>query len=257
MHRGDVHIRPDGIQLPDDLALTPGKACRLDTFIFTSRCPLAITQANLVKQMPCTTGKDFSAVSDHASDHMGVIQCNKRSIRWALAMSGLSADVCDCCAGCGGHKLSDIEDDQKAWIAEAASHHGYGRVTVESGSSLLWEYVRNKDSRVHDSIRISNSQLDRRRCNAALADAKEQHQTTGILQGLEVLQELMAAEGVLEEGLLLQLSDSTGAQNQTAGMPQDIGVLQHITAAEDVSGASPFGSRQDEVSEDQTAVASA
>ena len=86
------------------------------------------------------------------------------------------------CAGCGGHKLSDIEDDQKAWIAEAASHHGYGRVTVESGRSLLFQYVRNKDGRVHDSVRISNSQLDRRRCNAALAGFGAQDETASIPQ---------------------------------------------------------------------------
>jgi hypothetical protein len=65
--------------------------------------------------------------------------------------------------GCGGHKLSDIEDDQKAWIASAASHFGYGRVTVESADSLLWEYVRNKDGRTHDHVRLRNDQLDR--CN--------------------------------------------------------------------------------------------
>ena len=108
-------------------------------------------------------------------------------------------------AGCGGHKLSDIEDDQKVWIAEAASHHGYGRVTVESGSSLLWEYVRNKDGRVHDSIRISNSQLDRWRCNAALAGSAVQNQTAGSPQGLIVEQRGTAVEENFDD-TLLQLS---------------------------------------------------
>ena len=114
------------------------------------------------------------------------------------------------CAGCGGHKLSDIEDDQKVWIAEAASHHGYGRVTVESGSSLLWEYVRNKDGRVHDSIRISNNQLDRRRCNAALTGSAAQNQTAGSSQGLATEQQLSAAVGNLEE-IGLQLSGARQA----------------------------------------------
>ena len=108
------------------------------------------------------------------------------------------------CAGCGGHKLSDIEDDQKVWIAEAASHHGYGRVTVESRGSLLWEYVRNKDGRVHDSVRISNSQLDRRRCNAALTGTAAQNQTAGGYQGPIVEQQLSAAVGNLT-GTGLQL----------------------------------------------------
>ena len=102
-------------------------------------------------------------------------------------------------AGCGGHKLSEIEDDQKAWIAEAASHHGYGRVTVESGSSLLWEYVRNKDGRVHDSVRIGNSQLDRRRCNAALL----QNQTAGLSQGLAALQAAAAAQSASDDSALV------------------------------------------------------
>lgn len=77
--------------------------------------------------------------------------------------------VCVCAgAGCGGHKLSDIEDDQKAWIASAASHFGYGRVTIaDGGSSLLWEYVRTKDGRTHDSVRLQNHQTSR--CNAAAA----------------------------------------------------------------------------------------
>ena len=108
-------------------------------------------------------------------------------------------------AGCGGHKLSEIEDDQKAWIAEAASHHGYGRVTVESGSSLLWEYVRNKDGRVHDSVRIGNSQLDRRRCNAAGAavSALLQNQTAGLSQGLAALQAVTAAQSASDAGALV------------------------------------------------------
>ena len=67
--------------------------------------------------------------------------------------------------GCGGHKLSAIEDDQKAWIASAASHFGYGRITVDDSGSLLWEYVRTKDGRTHDSVRLHNHQSDR--CNAA------------------------------------------------------------------------------------------
>lgn len=70
-----------------------------------------------------------------------------------------------CLTGCGGHKLSAIEDDQKAWIASAASHFGYGRVTVDDSGSLLWEYVRTKDGRTHDSVRLHNHQSDR--CNAA------------------------------------------------------------------------------------------
>ena len=123
-------------------------------------------------------------------------------------------------AGCGGHKLSEIEDDQKAWIAEAASHHGYGRVTVESGASLLWEYVRNKDRRVHDSVRISNSQLDRRRCNAAGAPAGAllQNQTAGLSQGLAALQGMTAAQSASEAGALVLslIRDGGGSQGLEA-----------------------------------------
>ena len=72
-------------------------------------------------------------------------------------------------AGCGGRRLSSIEDDQKAWIAHAESHYGYGRVTVHDGASLLFEFVRTKDGRVHDSVRLRNKRADSRRCDAAYA----------------------------------------------------------------------------------------
>lgn len=92
---------------------------------------------------------------------------------------------------------------------------------MESGSSLLWEYVRNKDGRVHDSIRISNSQLDRRRCNAALTGSAAQNQTAGSSQGLTIEQQLSAAVGTLEEiGLQLsgarQNTDSDGKKESIA-----------------------------------------
>ena len=125
------------------------------------------------------------------------------------------------CAGCGGHKLSDIEDDQKAWIAEAASHHGYGKVTIESGRTLLWEYVRNKDGLVHDSIRIHNSQLDRRRCNSASIspDLLAQNQTAGsVSQGLQALQLLAAGENVSEVSSRVLSGSWQGAKEPAAVM---------------------------------------
>ena len=76
---------------------------------------------------------------------------------------------------------------------------------MESGSSLLWEYVRNKDGRVHDSVRIGNSQLDRRRCNAAGAAASVslQNQTAALSQGLAALQAVTAAQSASDNGALV------------------------------------------------------
>jgi Iron/zinc purple acid phosphatase-like protein C len=44
--------------------------------------------------------------------------------------------------GCGGHRLSDVNHDQPAWLAATAAKFGYGRVTVDDGYSLTFEFVR-------------------------------------------------------------------------------------------------------------------
>lgn len=44
--------------------------------------------------------------------------------------------------GCGGHRLSDVNHDQPAWLATTAAKFGYGRVTVDDGYSLTFEFVR-------------------------------------------------------------------------------------------------------------------
>ncbi len=134
--------------------------------------------------------------------HMLLVPCSPAVTNFSSRGSALQNFEAACAAGCGGHKLSDIEDDQKAWIAEAASHHGYGRVTVESGTSLLWEYVRNKDGRVHDSVRIRNDQLERRRCNAAAGGLSATHH--GTVQGPAALQK--SAVGTMQ---------SAGVQQRT------------------------------------------
>lgn len=66
--------------------------------------------------------------------------------------------------------MSSIEDDQKAWIAHAASHYGYGRVTIHDSSSLLFEFVRTSSGRVHDSVRLRNDHAQAHRCNAAVLE---------------------------------------------------------------------------------------
>jgi Iron/zinc purple acid phosphatase-like protein C len=44
--------------------------------------------------------------------------------------------------GCGGHRLSDVNHEQPAWLAATAAKFGYGRVTVDDGYSLTFEFVR-------------------------------------------------------------------------------------------------------------------
>ena len=46
--------------------------------------------------------------------------------------------------GCAGRKLSDVEHDQPEWLEAADVRYGYGRVTVEGGDSLLFEYVSSE-----------------------------------------------------------------------------------------------------------------
>lgn len=43
--------------------------------------------------------------------------------------------------GCAGHKLTDVTHDQEDWLEVAAVRFGYGRITVDSGYSLLFELV--------------------------------------------------------------------------------------------------------------------
>ena len=43
--------------------------------------------------------------------------------------------------GCAGRKLTDISHAQEVWLEFAAVRFGYGRVTVDSGFSLLFELV--------------------------------------------------------------------------------------------------------------------
>ena len=43
--------------------------------------------------------------------------------------------------GCAGRKLTDVSHAQEEWLEYAAVRYGYGRVTVNSGFSLLFEMV--------------------------------------------------------------------------------------------------------------------
>lgn len=50
-------------------------------------------------------------------------------------------------AGNAGHKLTDVSHDQEPWLEYAAVRYGYGRVTVNSGASLLFEMVGEGEGR--------------------------------------------------------------------------------------------------------------
>ncbi|KAL4448559.1 hypothetical protein ABPG75_005778 [Micractinium tetrahymenae] len=75
-------------------------------------------------------------------------------------------------AGCAGHKLTDVSHDQEPWLEYAAVRFGYGRVTVSSGRSLLFEMV-GEDGRVYDSVKLHNSRASLRGCGGAEPEMDE------------------------------------------------------------------------------------
>lgn len=75
-------------------------------------------------------------------------------------------------AGCAGHKLTDVSHDQEPWLEYAAVRFGYGRVTVNSGDSLLFEMV-GEDGHVYDSVKLHNSRASMRGCGDAAGQAEE------------------------------------------------------------------------------------
>ena len=68
----------------------------------------------------------------------------------------VSSGITHVVVGTGG---TDVEDSG-AWKFDWSMHfeavNGYGRVTVANASSLLWEFVRNRDNHVTDSVWIQN-----------------------------------------------------------------------------------------------------
>ncbi|PSC73373.1 inactive purple acid phosphatase 2 [Micractinium conductrix] len=72
--------------------------------------------------------------------------------------------------GCAGHKLTDISYAQEVWLEYAAVRFGYGRITVNSGFSLLFELVGD-DGVAHDSVKLHNSRANLRGCNYGQAGA--------------------------------------------------------------------------------------
>ena len=58
--------------------------------------------------------------------------------------------------GTGGTDVEDSGAWKFVWSKHFEAVNGYGRVTVANTSFLLWEFVRNKDNRVTDSVWIQN-----------------------------------------------------------------------------------------------------
>ena len=58
--------------------------------------------------------------------------------------------------GSGGTNIEGSGIWKFDWSKHHEAAHGYGRVTVANSSSLLWEFVRNKDNRVTDRVWIQN-----------------------------------------------------------------------------------------------------
>ena len=77
--------------------------------------------------------------------------------------------------GCGGHKLSDVDHDQYAWLDYSEVNYGYGRVTVDGGRSLKLEYVTTVDNRVHDNVSLWKDDDDAlQNCSSNNAEAGSQ-----------------------------------------------------------------------------------
>ena len=77
--------------------------------------------------------------------------------------------------GCGGHKLSDVDHDQYAWLDYSEVNYGYGRVTVDGGRSLKLEYVTTDDNRVHDNVSLWKDDDDAlQNCSSNNAEAGSQ-----------------------------------------------------------------------------------
>ena len=54
--------------------------------------------------------------------------------------------------GAAGAVLDSVGQYPVNWSKHLEMNYGYGRVTVANGSALLWEYIRNVDSVVADSV---------------------------------------------------------------------------------------------------------
>ena len=57
-----------------------------------------------------------------------------------------------------------MEHDQPGWLAYAEAEWGFGRVTVDGATSLLFEFVRSADGSVADSVCLSNNRAGARAC---------------------------------------------------------------------------------------------
>ena len=73
--------------------------------------------------------------------------------------------------GCAGRKLTDISHAQEVWLEFAAVRFGYGRVTVDSGFSLLFELVGEGECRER-GVRASSQRGVARKPARAAAPAR-------------------------------------------------------------------------------------
>ena len=58
--------------------------------------------------------------------------------------------------GTAGYILSPFPSFRDNWSEFHTTHYGYGRVTVANQSALLWEWVKNLDGKVTDSVWLHN-----------------------------------------------------------------------------------------------------
>eukprot|EP00731_Ephydatia_muelleri_P016712 Em0009g1136a len=58
--------------------------------------------------------------------------------------------------GSAGNTLDDVPTFYAPWSEHFDPSFGYGRVTVENSSALLWEYVRSKDASIPDRVWLTH-----------------------------------------------------------------------------------------------------
>lgn len=58
-------------------------------------------------------------------------------------------------SGGGGAHLAEFSEEKPSWSLFRDYDHGYVKLTAVDHSSLLFEYKKSTDGRVHDSFKIS------------------------------------------------------------------------------------------------------
>ncbi|KAG1677551.1 hypothetical protein FOA52_014449 [Chlamydomonas sp. UWO 241] len=79
--------------------------------------------------------------------------------------------------GTGGHKLSDVEEQQRLWMRAAVLEHGFGRFSID-GDRLSYEFIRSSDGSVSDSAMVL-AQVPRSGCRGWMAAAGSRSSGSG------------------------------------------------------------------------------